>query len=66
MGSFGTGRGGGIPGKENLRSKVMQLPELSLQHLCPLKHPQDNERRSETSVTCRNFIDFRRVIDIPK
>lgn len=56
-----------IPGKENWRSKGIQ-PGLRLQHLCPLSHPQDNVRRSETSMICRNlwvFIDFRRVIDVP-
>lgn len=47
----------------------MQLPGLSLQHLCALRHPQDNVRRSETSVIFRNlgvFIDFRRVISTPQ
>lgn len=32
MGRFGTGRDEGVPGKENLRGKVMQLLGPSLQH----------------------------------
>lgn len=47
----------------------MQLPGLSLRHLCALRHPQDNVRRSETSGIFRNlgvFIVFRRVIDAPQ
>lgn len=68
-GRFGTRREEENLGKGNLRSKAKQLPGLSLQHLCALRHPQDNVRRSETSVIFRNlgvFIDFRRVIDDPQ
>lgn len=64
MGRFGTGRDEGILGKENLRRDVTAaMPR------CPLRHPQDSVRRSETSVICKNlgvFIDFRRVSDAPE
>lgn len=65
MGRFGTGRDEGILGKENLRRDATAV----WQPKCPLRHPQDAMRRSETRVTCRNlgvFIDFRRVIDVPE
>lgn len=69
MGGVEAGRPEGVPGKENWRSKVMQLLGPSLQHLCPLGHFQDGVRTLETSVTCRNlgvFIDFGRAIEVLK